>query len=160
MTVDGSSTVVEHTPHQPKVEVQVQVDAGTGGKKMLTNIEICNVVLFQHITTPGARGYGLDLNPRPWADEECSTTVLLALAPGQRKWWKKIKISSFCKVLHFAILQLCNFATLQLCNFAILQFCNAAPCSSGIDLVSNPPLWEDEASVLPLCYHCWPVIGY
>jgi len=53
--------VVEHKPHHTKVEVQVQVAAGTEGKKMLTNIEKCNVVLFQHITSPGARGYGLDL---------------------------------------------------------------------------------------------------
>ncbi len=44
--MDGSSTVVEHSPHHTKVEVQVQVAAGTGGEKMLTNIEMYNVVLF------------------------------------------------------------------------------------------------------------------
>jgi hypothetical protein len=38
--------VVEHSPHHTKVEVQVQVAAGTGGEKMLTNIEMYNVVLF------------------------------------------------------------------------------------------------------------------
>ncbi len=51
------------------VEVQVQVDAGTGGEKMLTLIEMYNVVLFQHFISPGARVCGLDLNPRPWEDE-------------------------------------------------------------------------------------------
>ena len=39
----------------------------------------CNSFIIQ---ATGVRGYGLDLNPRPWADEEYSTTVLLLLTTG------------------------------------------------------------------------------